>query len=125
QHIDPENYAPRTLAGELALRKRLPVEECRRIGMVITSALDFLHQRGLIHRDIKPSNIVFVNGIPKLADIGLVAEMSEARSYVGTEGFIPPEGPGSAAADIYSLGKVLYEASTGKDRHDFPELPTQ
>ena len=58
---------------------------------------------GLIHRDIKPSNIIFVNGIPKLADIGLVAEQSEAKSFVGTEGFIPPEGPGTPRADIYSL----------------------
>jgi hypothetical protein len=43
---------------------------------------------------------------------------------VGTEGFIPPEGPGTAQADLYSLGKVLYEISTGKDRHEYPELPT-
>src|SRR5207249_4422015 len=51
-------------------------------------------------------------------------ETSEARSYVGTEGFIPPEGPGSPQADLYSLGKLLYEISTGKDRHAFPELPS-
>src|SRR5207249_11929545 len=50
-------------------------------------------------------------------------ETSEARSYVGTEGFIPPEGPGTPQADLYSLGKLLYEISTGKDRHAFPELP--
>src|SRR5204863_3079395 len=48
-----------------------------------------------------------------------------AHSYVGTEGFIPPEGPGTPQADLYSLGKVLYEVSTGKDRHEFPELPVQ
>jgi protein kinase-like protein/concanavalin A-like lectin/glucanase superfamily protein len=123
QSFDPARYAPRTLAQDLATQKRLPIQECRRIGMTIASALDFLHGRGLIHRDVKPSNIVFVNGIPKLADIGLVAEASEARSYVGTEGFIPPEGPGTVQSDIYSLGKVLYEISTGKDRHEYPELP--
>ena len=33
----------------------------------------------------------------------------QASSYVGTEGYVPPEGPGSAPADLYSLGKVLYE----------------
>ena len=124
QVIDPANYSPRTLAFDIAKLKRLPLEECRRVVAAIASALDFLHSRGLIHRDIKPSNIVFVNGVPKLADIGLVAEMSEAKSYVGTEGFIPPEGPGTVQADIYSLGKVLYEISTGKDRHDYPDLPT-
>ena len=63
--------------------------------------------------------------MPKLADIGLVIEVAEARSYVGTEGFIPPEGPNSPQADLYSLGKVLYEAGMGKDRSDFPEPPTQ
>ncbi|MBI3851273.1 MAG: hypothetical protein HY298_13515 [Verrucomicrobia bacterium] len=74
-----------------------------------------------MHRDIKPSNIIFVGGVPKLADVGLVAGMNEARSYVGTEGFIPPEGPGSPQADLYSLGIVLYEMSTGKSHQDFPE----
>ncbi|MBI4661118.1 MAG: PD40 domain-containing protein, partial [Verrucomicrobia bacterium] len=69
-------------------------------------------------------NIIFVDGRPKLADIGLVADVGKTLSFVGTEGYLPPEGPGSPQADIYSLGKVLYEISTGKDRLDFPELPT-
>jgi eukaryotic-like serine/threonine-protein kinase len=125
QSIIPESYSPRTLARDIARLRKLPVAECVELGAAISFALSFLHKQGLIHRDIKPSNIIFVNGVPKLADIGLVAEMSEARSYVGTEGFIPPEGPGTVQADIYSLGKVLYEISTGKDRNDYPELPTQ
>ena len=73
---------------------------------------------------MKPSNIIFVNGVPKLADIGLVTGVDATRSYVGTEGFAPPEGPGTPQGDLYSLGKVLYEAATGKDRQEFPELPT-
>src|SRR6266705_1929355 len=117
-------HVPKTVAKQVALRGRLPLNECVQLGLSLSAALDSLHTHGLVHRDVKPSNIIFVNGVPKLADIGLVADINEARSYVGTEGFIPPEGPGSAQADIYSLGKVLYEISTGKDRHDFPELPT-
>jgi serine/threonine protein kinase len=119
--IDPAKYFPRTLASEKMRRGRLKAEECLRIGAALTLALDRLHQHGLIHRDIKPANIVFVKGVPKLADIGLVAEFSAASTYVGTEGFIPPEGPNSPQADIYSLGKVLYEVAMGKDRQDFPE----
>ena len=42
---------------------------------------------------------------------------------MGTDGYIPPEGPGTPRADLYSLGKVLYECVTGKDRLEFPELP--
>src|SRR5438552_11404979 len=124
QNIDPRFYVPKTLAKEVALRGRLPLSECVQLGLWLSAALNALHSHGLVHRDVKPSNIIFVNGVPKLADIGLVADIKEARSYVGTEGFIPPEGPGSAQADIYSLGKVLYEISTGKDRYDYPELPT-
>ncbi len=123
--INPDQYPPRTLKSDLLFHGRLPFEECVRIGLALATALENLHGNGLAHRDVKPSNIIFVNGVPKLADIGLVAAVEATRSYVGTEGFAAPEGPGSAQADLYSLGKVLYEISTGKDRQEFPELPTQ
>ncbi|MHB8522857.1 MAG: WD40 repeat domain-containing serine/threonine-protein kinase [Limisphaerales bacterium] len=125
QAIDPDRYRPRTLGAEVKSRRRLPVDECVRLGLSLCSSLEQLHKEGLVHRDIKPSNIIFVNGVPKLADIGLVADLGEARSFVGTIGFVPPEGPGTERADIYSLGKVLYEASTGQDRHKYPELPAE
>lgn len=98
-HIQPATYTACTLDQVLAARQRLPAHECVGIGLRLTSALDFLHQNGLTHRDIKPSNIVFINGLPKLADIGLVTDLGEARSYVGTDGYIPPEGPGTVQAD--------------------------
>ena len=116
-------YVPRTLASELKRRGRLPLEECIRIGLSLTDALAHLHRQGLVHRDVKPSNIIFVGGVPKLADVGLVAGLGETQSFVGTEGFIPPEGPGTPQADLYSLGIVLYVLSTGKSHQDFPEPP--
>jgi WD40 repeat protein len=122
--LNPDAYTPRTLAYEVRKRGRLPLAECLDIALKLTTALTHLHEHGLVHRDIKPSNIVFVNGVPKLADIGLVTDADSTMSYVGTLGFIPPEGPGTAQADIYSLAKVLYEISTGQDRNEFPNLPT-
>jgi len=119
--LDPQYHAPRTLASEIRSRSRLPLDECIQLGLSLTDALAYLHRQGLVHRDIKPSNIIFVGGVPKLADVGLVTGVDEARSYVGTEGFIPPEGPGTLQADLYSLGIMLYQMSTGKSHQDFPE----
>ncbi len=125
EEVDPASgkYKPRTLSSDLRRGKALTVQECTDLGITIAGALGHLHHAGLIHRDVKPSNIIFVKGVPKLADVGLVASTGQ-RTYVGTEGYVPPEGPGTSAADLYSLAMVLYEMHTGKDRMDFPELPT-
>lgn len=116
-------YVPRTLGTDMKRHGRLDLVFCRDAGVYLADALYYMHNRGLTHRDIKPSNIIFCGGVCKLADIGLVAGFGE-RTFVGTEGFVPPEGPGTPQADIYSLGKVLYEMSSGKDRMEFPEVPT-
>jgi formylglycine-generating enzyme required for sulfatase activity len=123
-HFDPAIYVPKTIKAELSRRARLLADECITIGLSLTRALGALHKQGLVHRDIKPANIIFVGGVPKIADIGLVAASGQ-DSYVGTEGYVPPEGPGTPQADIYSLGKVLYEMAMGKDRMDFPEINTR
>lgn len=123
-HITPDEYIPRTLQTDKKFsgNKPLPLDYCLEVGSQLAHALLYLHSKNLTHRDIKPANVIFVNGRPKLADIGLVAHLDQ-RSFVGTEGFIPPDGPGTRRADVYALAKVLYEISTGKDRMDFPELP--
>lgn len=124
QDINPIEYEPRTLRADGKASVRLETGLCIDVGVRLSEALNHLHERDLAHRDVKPSNVIFVNGKAKLADIGLVATHGQ-RTFVGTEGFVPPEGPGSAQADVYSLGKVLYEIATGKDRLDFPELPDE
>lgn len=124
QDINPIEYEARTLRADGTAGVRLETALCIDVGVRLSEALNHLHERDLAHRDVKPSNVIFVNGKAKLADIGLVAARGQ-RTFVGTEGFVPPEGPGSAQADVYSLGKVLYEIATGKDRLDFPELPDE
>lgn len=122
--FDPETYEACTLGLELKRRGHLPVEACIQLALTLTDSLGYLHDHGLIHRDIKPSNIIFVDGKPKLADIGLVTEAGDGLTMVGTKGFLPPEGPGSPAGDVYSLGIVLYQSLTGLSTERFPELPT-
>jgi tetratricopeptide (TPR) repeat protein len=118
-----EGYAPHTLREDLKQHDHLPAPECVQIGLALTRGLAHLHRNGLVHRDVKPSNVIFVGGVPKLADIGLVTSVDATRSFVGTEGYVAPEGPGAPQADLYSLGKLLYEMSTGCDRKEFPALP--
>lgn len=120
--INVVDYEAHTLSSDKARKVKLDLDKIVEIGVSLADALHHLHERGLSHRDIKPSNIIFVQGRAKLADIGLVARSGQ-QTFVGTEGFFPPEGPGTAQADIYSLGMVLYEISTGNDRLLFPELP--
>lgn len=127
QRIDPGTYVARTLASELRRKGRLLLEESVELSIALASALEHLHGHQLIHRDIKPSNIIFVNNTPKLADIGLVTDIGQVGrqvTYIGTEGYMPPEGPGTPAGDVYSLGKVIYEAVMGKSQDLFPELPS-
>lgn len=119
-----KDYTPRTLSRVIA-RGRLPCAEAVEIGIALSEALGHLHAHGLVHRDVKPSNIIFVGGKPKLADIGSVALIKEETSMLGTAGFIAPEGRVSAQSDIFSLGKVLWELSTGSDRTDFPHVPEE
>jgi WD40 repeat protein len=120
-----ELYRPRTLRSDLQRLGRLQHAACVRLAMDVASGLAQLHRHGLVHRDVKPGNIIYVNGRAKLADIGLVSAAGESLTFVGTEGYIPPEGPGTPAADIYGLGIALYEASTGLALDRFPDAPPE
>jgi serine/threonine protein kinase len=128
QKIEPATYTARTFSRVLKREGPLPLEQVLRIGIQLCQALDHLHSRRLIHRDIKPSNIIFVGGIPKFADIGLVTEVVEDQREVtalGTPGRMAPEGPDRPAADVFSLGKILYEAGFNMEVSRYPELPEE
>ena len=117
------SYRPATIETRLRSLGPMPVREALPLFQNLASAVGHLHAAGLLHRDIKPSNVIFVGGVVKLADIGLVAEAGGSATFVGTEGFIPPEGPGTVSADLFALGKLMYETVTGQDRTEFPALP--
>jgi serine/threonine protein kinase len=126
QMIVPERYSPKDLGKELTQRGALPVRECVELMLPLVSALEYVHSKDLVHRDIKPANVIFVAGIPKLADIGLVTAIrgpGSRQTQVFTPGYMVAELLGTPAGDFYGLGKILYEACTGQDRQQFPELP--
>ena len=116
-------YRPKTLRKLLASSRGLSREDCMEYAESLARGMACFHRNRLIHRDIKPSNIVIVGGKPRLADIGLVRLIDDERSFAGTEGFVPPEGPGDARGDIFSLGKVFYRMLTGQPIDEFPVLP--
>lgn len=124
--FDPNRYSARTLASDLKRQGALRARDVIRIGAALADALHFLHQHQLVHRDVKPANVLFVRGHPKLADIGLVTTMAGDHgrpSNLGTFGYMPPEGPGAASADVFGLGRLLYVAATASGPDEFPEFP--
>jgi tetratricopeptide (TPR) repeat protein len=97
------------------------------IGAQVAEALHYSHHRGIVHRDIKPENIMIVREgeewRAKLMDFGIAlapkdSRMTKSDIIVGTLAYLPPESildsSSSPAADIYSLGVVLFESLSGK-----------
>ena len=92
----------------------------------VARAVHHAHQRGILHRDIKPENILIEDesGEPLLTDLGLArrveqdANLTKSGVVVGTPAYMSPEQAGgeelTTAADIYSLGAIVYEVLTGR-----------
>jgi serine/threonine protein kinase len=124
--IKPHAYKPRTLKNELersGQRRRLPARRCIKIAIVLARGLQVLHESGFTHRDVRPSNIIFVNDVPKLADIDLLAGNDAALPSYIPKDYAAPEGSHSDRADIFSLGKTIYEMCTGLPVKSYPCLP--
>jgi serine/threonine-protein kinase len=130
----------RTLDEEMQARGgRLAPAESLRMIETVASVLDAAHAQGVVHRDLKPSNIMLTadGGTVKLLDLG-IAKISDAQAgstalttagqLLGTPYYMSPEQWGEiprdggieidGRADIYSLGVVVYQVTTG-------ELPFQ
>ena len=118
----PDSYSPLTLRW--VLRKRpLKTDTAMEIGLRLLRGLVVLHDAGLAHRDIKPANIIFVNGHPKLADIGMVTIGDPDAAKAGTPAYMPPDMRMDATADVFAMGTVIYEMMAGEKPGEQLELP--
>jgi serine/threonine-protein kinase len=129
-YIVMEYLQGRTLAAHLRERGRLPEAEAVRIVSQICAGLDYLHRKGVVHRDLKPENIMLCkDGAVRIMDFG-IAKSDQARrltfggfsATMGTPDYISPEQVqgkrGDARTDIYSLGAMLYEMTTGSPPYE-------
>ncbi len=114
-----DSYVPRTLHAALERGGSIPADECLRIAIYLTAALETLHRLRRVHGAVRPSRILFVNGDPKLREPGFETMPDDSsRDTIG--GYAAPEGSGTPEADVYSLGRVLGEISARKSDADSP-----
>jgi len=98
--------------------RRLPVADAVVLGQQLCSAMHYLHANGLLHLDLKPSNIIAEAGRAKVLDLSIAMPPGPGRRGRGTFEFMAPEqargGEVSAAADVFGIGMVLFDALTGR-----------
>ena len=105
---------------------RAEPRECVRLMAKVARAVQYAHEHGVLHRDLKPGNILLDgNGEPFVTDFGLAkwldtrTDLTRSLTIFGTPGYIAPEqarGPAAKltpAADVYSLGAILFDLSPG------------
>jgi serine/threonine-protein kinase len=131
-YIAMELVHGRLLAADLG-RDPSALPRVLRFGVQLADALEHAHERGVVHRDLKPSNIIVTpHGDAKILDFGVAVRTmavsaeqtrsaatldANARTTAGTLPYLAPEllqgGIPDGRADIWALGIVLYELTTG------------
>jgi hypothetical protein len=116
------------LSARLHREGPLPQQTAARLTAAIARAVAVAHQAGVIHRDLKPANIMMTEeGEPVIMDFGLARRhvtddprVTTSGIILGTPAYLPPEQIGGdpdavgPAADVYSLGVILYEMLAGR-----------
>ncbi len=118
----------RTVESCFTAERPMPLDHATWYCMLVLSALDYAHARGIVHRDIKPANMMLTpQGQIKLLDFGIArvtndANLTKTRQTVGSLYYMSPEQingqPVDARSDLYSLGVSLYQMITGRKPFD-------
>jgi serine/threonine protein kinase/Tol biopolymer transport system component len=122
-------YMPGGSLDDLLQGRKLPLNEALEILERIAPALEKAHRKGIVHRDLKPGNILLdQDGLPYLADFGLVKLRDASVAYTGSAvlgtptHMSPEQAKGEkdidGRSDIYALGAILFQAISGMPPYD-------
>ena len=131
-YIAMELLEGKTLADLMNEVRPFPVDDARQIASRICDGLSHMHEHKIVHRDLKPQNIMLLkDGSLRIMDFGIAKSMEARRltfagfsTTLGTPDYMAPEQVkgyrGDERTDLYSLGAMLYEMTTGSTPFDGP-----